>query len=208
METGAPTLRYYAGLDLGQAADFTALAVLECSRLPDRERPEKLVSHYACRHLERMPLGTAYTKVCDRVVKLFNQPPLIWTTLAVDYTGVGRPVFDMLRKAGVKAALQPITITAGAASSRGEDGAHRVPKVVLVSTLQLLLQQRRLQVAAGLPAAATLTRELQQFQVKVTPAANEIYGAWREGAHDDLVLAVCCAAWIGENRKVSHCVIG
>lgn len=27
------------------------------------------------------------------------------------------------------------------------------------------------------------------------PAANEMFGAWREGQHDDLVLAVAIAVW-------------
>jgi hypothetical protein len=29
--------------------------------------------------------------------------------------------------------------------------------------------------------------------------AHDSYGAWREGAHDDLVLAVAVAAWYGEH---------
>jgi hypothetical protein len=31
--------------------------------------------------------------------------------------------------------------------------------------------------------------------VKITPSGNEQYGAWREGEHDDLVLAVALACW-------------
>jgi hypothetical protein len=31
--------------------------------------------------------------------------------------------------------------------------------------------------------------------VKITAAANETFAAWREGAHDDLVLAVALACW-------------
>jgi hypothetical protein len=65
--------------------------------------------------------------------------------------------------------------------------------------LQVLLQSRRLQVAPTLPAAQTLVQELTTFQVKITPTANEAFGAWREGAHDDLVLAVAIAAWDGEH---------
>ena len=41
-------------------------------------------------------------------------------------------------------------------------------------------------------------RELTTFQVKITPAANEVFGAWRQGAHDDLVLAVAIAIWQAE----------
>jgi hypothetical protein len=43
-------------------------------------------------------------------------------------------------------------------------------------------------------------RELTTFQVKITPATNEIFGTWREGPHDDLVLAVAIAVWQSERR--------
>jgi hypothetical protein len=46
-----------------------------------------------------------------------------------------------------------------------------------------------------------LARELAAFQVKVSTSAAEEMGAWREGAHDDLVLAVAVAMWLGE-----HCL--
>jgi hypothetical protein len=36
------------------------------------------------------------------------------------------------------------------------------------------------------------------MQVKVSTAGNEQFGAWREGAHDDLVLAVALACWAVE----------
>jgi hypothetical protein len=42
------------------------------------------------------------------------------------------------------------------------------------------------------------------FQVKVTASAHETFGSWRENAHDDLVLAVALAAWLGERRHRLH----
>ena len=67
-----------------------------------------------------------------------------------------------------------------------------------MSALQVLLQSRRIKVAPSLPEAQTLVRELLDFKVKITLAANETFGAWREGTHDDLVLAVAIAAWEAE----------
>ncbi len=32
--------------------------------------------------------------------------------------------------------------------------------------------------------------------------AHDSYGAWREGTHDDLVLAVALALWAGERQEV------
>jgi hypothetical protein len=194
------TTRFVSGLDLGQAQDFTALAVLEETKHPDPDKPRELVRHYAVRHLERFPLGTSYTAVCTRLVTLFAAPPLTRTTLAVDQTGVGRPVIDMLQKSSISASIRPITITGGHKATPAETGGWLVPKKELVSVLQVMLQARRIKVAPSLPEAATLVRELTTFQVKITPATNEIFGAWREGLHDDLVLAVAIAVWQAERR--------
>ena len=118
----------------------------------------------------------------------------------VDQTGVGRPVVDMLRGAGLKPIA--ITITGGDSVTR-EGGAVRVPKRDLVSTVQVLLQSKRLKIARGLKEAQTLTDELLAFKVTITTTGHDRYGndvgMWRENPHDDLVLAVALAAWYGEN---------
>jgi hypothetical protein len=64
-----------------------------------------------------------------------------------------------------------------------------------------LLQGRRLKVAS-LPFTPILVEELLNFQVKVTEAANETFGTWRAGRHDDLVLAIAFAAWAAENAPM------
>jgi hypothetical protein len=69
------------------------------------------------------------------------------------------------------------------------------PKKDLVTGLQVVLQGRRSQIARSLPEAATLVRELSSFQVKASAATEELV-PWREGTHDDLVLAAAEAAWI------------
>ena len=73
-----------------------------------------------------------------------------------------------------------------------------MPRQELAATLHELLHSRRLQVAPALPESAMLVRELAAFQLKVSAASKEELDAWREGAHDDLVLAVAVAAWLGE----------
>jgi hypothetical protein len=119
----------------------------------------------------------------------------------VDQTGVGRAVVEMMAdrlRGWVEATLLPIQITGGHAVTIGEDGSVRVPKKELVGAVQVLLQSRRLQIARTLPDAPLLVKELENFRVKITEAANETFGAWREGQHDDLVLATALAAWLGE----------
>jgi hypothetical protein len=213
-------ISYLVGLDLGQASDFTALAILERTRPTDwtdpsvetfrvrphwsgldtvavREVAPKAQKAYAVRHLERFPLGTSYPTICERLVDLFAQPPLVDANLVVDQTGVGRAVLDLIRRARPQATIRPITITAGHAVVPDGAGWH-VPKKELVSTLQVLFQSRRLQVARQLPMASVLVKELETFRVKITASANETFESWRERDHDDLVLAVAMAAWVGE----------
>ena len=175
---------YHVGLDLGQAADYTAIAVVEWT--PDALK---------VRHLQRFQLGTAYPAIVDDVAALMSRLPE-YPELAVDATGVGRPVVDLLRVRGLR--LEAVTITGGDTATH--DGMDwRVPKRDLVGGVAVALQTGRLKIAAGLSDAATLTRELLNFKVSIDPkTAHDSYSSWRESIHDDLVLAVALAVWSAE----------
>jgi hypothetical protein len=222
-------LDYCVGLDLGQAQDYTALAVLEepiwlteawaSSLLVDGQGwvspaavPPGLVSHarafayqygrpakppLSLRHLERFPLRTPYPAIVERVAALLQTPPLAQraAVLLVDATGVGAAVVDLFRQAGL--APIAVTITGGDVVSSAEHG-YRTPKRDLVAAVQALLQTERLKIAAALPEAPTLVAELLAFQMKLTTVVHDTYGLWREGQHDDLVLAVALACWYRE----------
>lgn len=192
---------YVAGLDLGQSRDYTALAIAE-RVIPKGERQ----ATYLFRHVQRLPLGTAYPRVVAHVADLLNREPLAkgYTAFALDYTGVGRPVADMFRQARLPCALYLISIHGGNTVTFDGFGAITVsvPKRDLISSAQVLLQSKRLEIAGTMPDTATLVSELQGYQVKIDPAtAHDSYAAWREGVHDDLVFAVCLACWIGENQR-------
>ncbi len=189
-----PAPKYTLGLDLGQTKDYTALVILE-------RHGEAAQAVFHARHLERFPLGTPYPAIVASVAAMLKQPPLadFPPRLAVDETGVGAPVVDLFRQARLNAMLHPIHITGGATVNY-DRGVEYVPKRDLVSVVQVALQTDKLKIAEALPEAATLVRELQDFQVKITDAANDTYGAWREGTHDDLVLAVALALYVGKKR--------
>jgi hypothetical protein len=185
---------YFVGLDLGQSQDFSALCVIE------RTGDDRANYQFACSYLQRWKLRTPYPVIVSDTVRLMNTPELQTgrrrPTLAVDATGVGAPVIDLFKREQHGSHLQPIQIVGGANVSR-ENGVTRVPKRNLVSTVQVYLQGKRLKISSHLDLADTLTRELQNFHVKITDAGNDTYGAWREGTHDDLVLAVAMALWTG-----------
>ena len=107
--------RYSVGVDLGQASDFTAIAVLEKTIAPPEtamfspvgESPSnRLVDSsivYDLVYLKRPKLGTPYDVIARRVADLICElepqgafGELGQVTLSVDGTGVGRGVVDML----------------------------------------------------------------------------------------------------------------
>ena len=153
--------------------------------------------HYQVRHLRRWPPGTAYPQIVADVVGMTAAPPFWGALLAVDQTGVGRPVAQLLERVGVYS-LTRVIVTAGHTAGWNDDRARLVPKRDLVGVLQVLLQARRLRVAGQLPEATVLERELLKFRAKTPAAGAETVDSWRERPHDDLVLAVALACWLGE----------
>lgn len=201
-----PEVAYYSGLDLGQAADFSAWVVVE------RTVPQVWDStfqfaipagapRYGVRHIHRWHLGTSYTQIVADLKAHYAKPPLQNSTLAIDRTGVGRGVSDMVSLAGVEARCRPYTITAGSKPNPGT-----VPKKELVAAIQVPLQERRLTFADALEMTDVLSKELEHFKVKVTESRNEQYEAWRERDHDDLVLALALALYAGRLGNIAFAV--
>lgn len=184
-------MRFVCGVDLGQARDYTAVAIVE------RQAAERV---WAVRYLERYPLGTPYPETVERVEALMNRPPMRGDSqLVLDATGVGRPVFDLFRRGGMGRRVVGITIHGGDAVvlDRALSG-YRVPKRDIVGTLDLHLQQQRLKIAPGLRDADVLLKELQNYKIHISDSGHDSYGTWRSGDHDDLVLAVGLAIWVGQ----------
>lgn len=95
----------YLGLDLGQANDVSALTIAEHNRLPAK---------YRVGHLQRFALKTPYPAIVAEVAALVRQlaprDPRPRLRLAVDKTGVGAPVADLLRAEHLSADLLWVTI--------------------------------------------------------------------------------------------------
>jgi hypothetical protein len=183
----------WIGIDIGQRRDPTALCVAECESRPG---PHKAETHYLVRHLDRLPLGTPYPRVADRLREVAlraaeqsGETPYVY----VDATGVGLPVVDVLKGRLPKCRVFPVFFTHGD-RYRKENGEIRLGKAHLVSKLQALLQTDQLHLPRT-REAEVLAEELNSYEIRVTEDANDRYGAFRVGTHDDLVtalgLAVC-----------------
>jgi hypothetical protein len=191
---------YFIGLDLGQMHDPSAIAILErtqpvLGRDPFTLRWNAPICR-AVRFLQRIPLDTPYPDIVDIVRDVVLHPEIQpWRrTLILDATGVGKPVVDMFVRAKLPCRLVPVTITSGDRQSCEADH-WRVPKRDLITGLLVLFQSEKLQICGQLSEAKVLLNELSNMRVKVSLDGHEKYGAWREGEHDDLVLATALASW-------------
>jgi hypothetical protein len=162
---------------------------------------------YRLAKMQRWDVGTNYEDLLEWLVKAYSRSPeqggLAGTTLAVDYTGVGVPVVEWLRKelrlAGAKAVIRPIWIMGGLKARENDAFGWNVPKKELVAVLQMLMGTRRLEVEARMKNCAALVDELKNFKEKLNKdTGNASYEAWREADHDDMVLAVAIILWVGE----------
>jgi hypothetical protein len=202
---------FHVGLDLGQAVDYTALAVVHAVRTqtPDGQMAKGL----HLQHLERYPLRTPYPEIVEKVAALVrdeklspteydpsrgrysSQPP----ALVVDNTGVGVAVTDLLEGKGLR--FTPVTITGGDAAHKSS-GIWRVPKRDLVAALEVPFHTGELKVPEGLTLWPALREELLNFRRKINlKTAHDSYEHWRESDHDDLVLATALACWWATKRR-------
>jgi hypothetical protein len=184
------------GVDIGQRRDPTAIAVAEVElrpvAAPDLLKAEE--AHYLVRFLGRLPLGTAYPDVVRRIERLCRQvrdrcgrAPILF----VDATGVGLPVVDQIRASRpVAQRVEAVLFTGGSRrTERPDEGRVILGKAFMVSRLQALLQCHRIHLPQS-PEASALARELLDFEIRVDENAHQRSGAFRTGAHDDLVTAL------------------
>jgi hypothetical protein len=207
---------FQVGLDLGQAADYTALAVVHS--VHTRTSDSQAVKGLHLRHLERYPLRTPYPEIVEKVAALVRDEKLSPTeydpsrgcyssrppSLVVDNTGVGVAVTDLLKGKGLR--FTRVTITGGDRAHKAS-GNWRVPKRDLVAALEVSFHTGELKLAKGLKLWPSLREELLTFRRKINvKTAHDSYEHWRETDHDDLVLATALACWQATRRSVLRVV--
>jgi hypothetical protein len=153
--------RYYAGLDLAKVEDYSVVVIM------NKAREVVFADRF---HRIDWSLQIARIKAA---LERYNDAKTY-----VDTTGAGEPVYESLRKAGVKAEAYPFTAKS---------------KSALIDNLSLLLEER----AIVLPRADLWPEgidELEAFEYSVSENGNVRTGA-PGGCHDDCVVALALAAW-------------
>jgi len=188
--------RFCLSLDVGSERDHSVLTLLDrktqYSRGPSGE--EINLPTYDLPFLERFKLRTPYEQIFNRTQEVMHNPLLSTKgcQLLIDATGVGNPIVQMFRKLGPI----PIVISAGAVVNALSSGGYSVPKRDIVTSLQAVMQSRRIRIASGLEDIEQLKKEILGF--KMRPPTSRGYIAFEsdtEATHDDIVMSLAVAVW-------------
>lgn len=202
------------GLDLAESEDFTALALLKIVPRAKTEYQVVSLERFNSRMpgiLEKFgaPTDEYWSRVIEFLVARLGHPTVrLESCIAIDATGIGRRVLDLLlrspalRQTG--ATVYPFQIRSRETKRfQRQDGLIQVSRADLLSGARLLMSQGRLKIAGALAEGATLKQEL--LLVRPDERRQEGDGPARTRAHDDCVFGVALAADLGEtlaNRPV------
>jgi len=193
-------VKYTLGLDLGQQNDYTVLTVAEPVFGTDGSLSINVPYVY------RFPLRMSYVYVVEYLEKFIKNRELDEYVLIVDYTGVGRPVVDLLNDYDINTI--GLTITGGHKSNWATGRSVTVPKLELISRLQVAIQCSKLQLAKGIQCIDVLIKELINFTIT---SGRGIKMEAASGYHDDTVMSLAMVVWYIEdklNRSKKLRVIG
>ncbi|TAH37728.1 MAG: hypothetical protein EYC70_07105 [Planctomycetota bacterium] len=163
-------IRYYAGLDLAKVEDWTVLVIMN----KDREV-------VFCDRFQRLDWQLQVNRIVGSL-KRYNKAQ-VWC----DVTGVGDPVYELLKKEGCN--VQPYPFT-------------QKSKAALVDSLSMAMEQGLI----TLPKAELWPEgleELESFQYSITEAGT-VRSSAPSGYHDDVVMALALALWEIRPSKPKH----
>lgn len=187
--------RFFIGVDLAQAGDFTSTVVIKDSCLPTiidrrvqlgpRERTVVFADKFK---------GVSYVAVVDYLVRLKTAQPFAGRSqLLIDGTGLGRVVSDMLEEQNIP--HTPITMTAGADWKR--NGRYvNASKTLMIENTSVLFSSGDLKFAHDLQMREEIEQDLATFTLTTTNAGNQIITQARNAnGHSDTAIALICASF-------------
>ena len=188
--------KYCLALDVGSERDHSVLTLLSrnvnVTMTPNGE--ETHLPSYDLPFLERFPLRTPYEVILNRTKEVMHNPLLSTKgcVLLIDATGVGNPVVQMFQELGPIA----VVISSGHVVNALANGGYSVPKRDLVTSLQAVMQSRRLRIASGLKDIEKLKKEILGFKMKPPTRTGHIqFEAESETTHDDIVMSLAMGIW-------------
>ncbi len=197
-------VRWHIGIDFAARRDFTAIVAVQETVQPadtwDNGWKQMLLPpRRIVRLAQRLRRGIDYTTIRDHIVTLAGHKALTDAALWCDQTGVGLAVVSMLREKGL--VINGVTMTGGDKATQAAHDEWRVPKGVLIETLNVALSSGELRFAHDLPDLPALRQQMADFQVELTQSGRLTANAV-SGSHDDYVIALALTTF-GMGRVMS-----
>jgi phage FluMu gp28-like protein len=156
--------KYRIGWDVAKHQDYSVMFVM-------REDTRHVV---AWDRFNRVDWELQVSRL-ESLYRKYNKAPVL-----MDSTGVGDPVFDMVRKRGIKAEGYKFTNTS---------------KEQLINRLSVAIERQEI----SFPEIPVLIDELVMFEYEITKGGAIRYGA-PDGKNDDCVIALALATWNTLNK--------
>ena len=204
------------GVDLALRQDYTAIMVVE--------EVDGAKDEFDSRLYERIPQGTPFQSIIDRVIEIRDNIKKIQDKrdldsgkepgeidnygpdeILVDQSGLGDPIVEEMRSRDLE--VTGVNLTGGNTVTEDYVGGGRhisIPKTALISRLSALAgiiveedgsKHSRLHLDPKSPYATAMMEELRGFRMKVTPSANLQFEPFKTGGFDDLIVAAGLACW-------------
>lgn len=158
-EEPKPGRKYRIGWDVAKHHDYSVIVVMD-------EETKHVVAFDRFNHVD----WDLQVSRCETLAKKYNNAPVL-----IDSTGVGDPVFEMLKKRGVKVEGFRFTSTS---------------KEQLINRLSVAIERQEI----TFPEIEVLIDELGKYEFEVTKSGTIRYNA-PDGQHDDCVIALALAVW-------------
>lgn len=155
---GNPIGQVSIGIDLARVEDFTVITAVD--------------SNGTQVYLERFN-QISWERQIERIKAVAGMYP--GSKLLLDSTGIGDPIFEQLRKLGLRVEGYQLSNTS---------------KEQLIDNLAMLIEQSRIHLLND----AVQSAEMMAYQYELTPSRNVRMNA-PAGMHDDTVIALALAAW-------------
>lgn len=194
-------------VDLGKARDYTAFAVCEArpKRITSFVGKDRQVMEIEVLNIQRLPLGTDYTRVAKAIHDLYHDERLwlqerhnhavVKPELLVDAGGVGDPVCDDLEKyMGLRPNRYKL-VRGTSRTTRHKAYNWTVPRSYMFSMLDGAFSSDRIIIDPRLKLARELIDELKNLQLEQDAETGNIRVTHREGQHDDLSICLAAANW-------------
>jgi len=167
MET-PPEGEYYGGLDLGKLQDYTVLTAVK----REGDTVQLVLLH-------EVPLETPYASVIGTLKRINRN--FGFRLVKVDQTGVGEPVLEELRDAGVPCEGTKFTVQT---------------KEELLSTLKLAMEQGRFK----MPYHRRLCEQINEQEYRYSRSGH-LQFSHPEGSHDDMLWSLALAVYAALRRR-------